>query len=414
MFKGFTAKQEDFLLDILDNELARLNILSGSVRSGKTFVSLIGFVMVIAKSRIDDTFLMASKTITSLRRNCFDLVEKICGTHFKYSTGAKQGTIFGRKVYFEGANDARAENKIRGMTLSGAYCDEITLFTEDFFAMLLSRLSNPNALLIGTTNPDSPNHWLKSKYIDRKEAIDLKTWEFLIDDNTTLDKAYIENIKKEYTGVFYDRFILGKWVQAEGLIYRVFVDNKDTYIFDELKDTLSFITIGIDYGASVSKTVFIASGFSIGMRKVYILSEDFISGVTDPSDIYERFICFYNSICSKYGRPHVVYADYGALGQVITRGLQQACIKAQLPIKISDCKKGTINDRIQLTCHLFGQNRLFINTQCLHVINAFSNSVWQQNKTDTRLDDGTVEIDFLDAFEYSIYDFNKNLIAKAP
>lgn len=411
MFKGFTAKQEDFLLDILDNDLSRINILTGSVRSGKTFISIIGFLMVVAKSRPDDTFLMAGKTITSLKRNCFDLIESICGKHFKYSTGSKEGELFSRKVYIEGVNDARAENKIRGMTLSGAYCDEITLFTEDFFSMLLSRLSKPNAKLIGTTNPDAPTHWLKANYIDRKDKLDLKLWEFIIDDNTTLDKAWVHNIKQEYTGVFYDRFILGQWVQAEGLIYRIFADNKDKYIFDKLSDNLSFITIGIDYGASVSKTVFVGTGISLGMKKVYVLSEDFIEGVQEPDAIYNRFIAFYNNICNKYGKPHIVYADYGALGQVLTRGLQNACLTASLPVKIVDCKKGTINDRIQLSCQLFGQDRLFINKSCTHTIDAFSRAVWEEKKIDTRLDNGSVEIDFLDAFEYSIYDFNKKLIS---
>lgn len=406
-----TEKQKIYLRDVITGNTARINLLSGSVRSGKTFVSLLAFIIMVAKSSPNATFLICAKTITSVRRNCIDFIEKICGNEFSYSIFAKCGELFGRKVFFEGANDLRAENKIRGMTLSGAYCDEITLFTEDFFSMLLSRLSVPGAWLIGTTNPDSPGHWLKKNYIDRKDNLDLKLYEFLIDDNTTLSSEYITNIKKEFTGVFYERFILGKWVAAEGVIYRVFADNPNKYIFDELGERLSFITLGIDYGASVSKTVFIATGFTEGMRKVYILAEKYLDGIHEPQDIYEHFKAFYYDICNKYGSPTVCYADYGALGQIISRGMQTMCARAELPIKIQDCKKGTINDRIQLTCQLFGQNRLFINNECKHTIGAFLDAVWQENKVDTRLDDGTVEIDFLDAFEYSIYNFNKKLMA---
>ena len=81
--------------------------------------------------------------------------------------------MFGKLIYLEGVNVARAESKIRGMTLQGAYCDELTLFPEDFFSMLLSRLSCPGAKLISTTNPDSPMHWLKVKYMDQADKLNM-------------------------------------------------------------------------------------------------------------------------------------------------------------------------------------------------------------------------------------------------
>ena len=90
--------------------------------------------------------------------------------------------------------------------------------------MLLSRLRVAGAKLFATTNPENPGHWLKRKYIDRAEELSFLDFKFLLDDNTTLTREYVENIKREYTGVFYDRFILGKWVQAEGLIYPMYSD----------------------------------------------------------------------------------------------------------------------------------------------------------------------------------------------
>ena len=134
--------------------------------------------------------------------------------------------VSGRTVYLEGVNDARAESKIRGMTLQGAYCDELTLFTQDFFTMLLSRLSMPEAKLFGTTNPDSPNHWLKSEYLGRSQELDLMEMRFTIDDNEFLDPEYVRQLKREYTGVFYERFILGNWVIAEGLVYSMFSEKE--------------------------------------------------------------------------------------------------------------------------------------------------------------------------------------------
>lgn len=167
----------------------------------------------------DGLYLMCAKSLTTLKRNCLILLQELVGSgNFSYSITAKEGTLFGRKVILEGANDMRSESKIRGVTLQGAYCDELTQFPEDFFAMLLSRLRLAGAKLIATTNPDAPGHWLKKNYLDRP-GLDLLDVKFSLDDNTTLPRDYVENIKREYTGVFYERFILGRWTLAEGIIY---------------------------------------------------------------------------------------------------------------------------------------------------------------------------------------------------
>jgi len=231
MIDVYTPKQRELLRIWQRGKLRRINLLEGSVRSGKTWISLVVWAFWVATMPRDGNYLMVAKTLTSLRRNCLDLLQELVGTkYFTYSLSKKEARLFGRLVYLEGVNDARAESKIRGMTLQGAYCDELTLFTEDFFSMLLSRLSCPGAKLIATTNPDSPQHWLKVKYMDRAAELDMLIMKFLIEDNTFLDPEYVENLKKEYVGVFYDRFILGQWVVAEGRVYPMFTDNPDRFI----------------------------------------------------------------------------------------------------------------------------------------------------------------------------------------
>ena len=169
--------------------------------------------------------MMCAKSLTTLKRNCLLLLQELVGeANFTFSISTKEGQLFGRKILLEGANDMRSESKIRGLTLQGAYCDELTQFPQEFFTMLLSRLRMAGAKLIATTNPDAPSHWLKANYIDRANELDLLDVKFLLDDNTTLPADYVANIKKEYTGVFYDRFILGLWVLAEGVIYPMYMD----------------------------------------------------------------------------------------------------------------------------------------------------------------------------------------------
>lgn len=249
MSKVYTRKQLQ-LLDMWRNgELKRINILEGSVRSGKTYISLILWAFWVASMPIDGNYLMVAKTLTSLRRNCLDLLQELVGTNnFTYSTSQKEGRLFGRLVYLEGVNDVRAESKIRGMTLNGAYCDELTLFTEDFFSMLLSRLSEKGAKLFGTTNPDNPHHWFKENYIDRQGELSMMDMQFLIEDNDFLDPEYVENLKKEYSGVFYDRFILGLWVIAEGVVYPNFDKTKHVIKYEPPKKDDGRYYISIDYG----------------------------------------------------------------------------------------------------------------------------------------------------------------------
>ena len=221
----YTKKQLLLMKKWQRNELARINLLEGSVSSGKTWISLVLWAFWVKTMPLGKQYMMCAKSLTTLKRNCLVLLEELVGSsNFSYSITKKEGVLFGRRILLEGAADIRSEAKIRGLTLQGAYCDELTQFPRDFFAMLLSRLREPGAKLFATTNPDSPSHWLKVDYIDRKADLDFLDVKFLLDDNTTLPEDYVRNIKMEYTGVFYDRFILGKWVIAEGLIYPMYED----------------------------------------------------------------------------------------------------------------------------------------------------------------------------------------------
>lgn len=404
-----SSKQFDFLSSL--KEIKRINILEGSVRSGKTWISLLGFFLLVANSPENSEFIMVGKTITSLKRNCLNLLQTIVGNgNFKFSISSKEGSICGRKVYLEGVNDSRAENKIRGMTLYGAYCDELTLFTEDFFTMLLSRLSMENSFLIGTTNPDTPSHWLLKNYISRRGELDIKVWKFTLEDNHTLPKSYIENLKKEYTGVFYDRFILGKWVAAEGLIYSKFANEKEKYIVDKIRPyDLQTVHIGIDYGASKSKTAFVAIGFTKGFKDLYVLKEKTTLGIKSPEEMYESFWKFYEELENEYGHVSFCYADWGGLGQVQTKGTQNYFLKRGKPIKIQDCFKVRIIERINMVCRLIGANRFKVHKDCKETIEALSSAVWEENKDDVRLDNGTVNIDVLDAMEYAFSNYMQSL-----
>jgi len=198
---AFTEKQNELIRAFKRDKLKRLNILEGSVRSGKTWISLILWAVWVATRPKDYLYMMCAKSLQTLKRNCLLPLQELVGEkYFKFSISTKEGVLFGRKIMLEGANDMRSEGKIRGITLGGAYCDELTLFPKDFFVMLLSRLSAPGAKLITTTNPDIPTHWLLTEYLKNENLTgDLFRMFFHIDDNTTLPAEYVESLKKEYT-----------------------------------------------------------------------------------------------------------------------------------------------------------------------------------------------------------------------
>ncbi len=256
----YTQKQRELLRLWQKGGLRRINLLEGSVSSGKTWVSLVLWAFWVASMPEDKPYLMCGKSLTTLKRNCLVLLEELVGkSNFSFSLAAKEGRLFGRRMYLEGANDSRSESKIRGMTLQGAYCDELTQFPEDFFTMLLSRLRLPEAKLIATTNPDNPLHWLKTRYIDRGSELDFLDAVFSIEDNTTLPQDYVDNLKKEYTGVFYERFILGRWVAAQGAVYDMLDQRANVYQPEDRPVDMAWSaarTIAVDYGTS-NPTVFL-------------------------------------------------------------------------------------------------------------------------------------------------------------
>ena len=225
---------------------ARLNFWVGAVRSGKSFASLLKFIQFILSGPKGD-LCVVGKSIGAIKRNVLSPLKHLLGDHFQYYLGKAEANFANRTIHLIGANDERAENKIRGSSFAGAYVDEITILPESVFDMLISRLSISGAQLFGTTNPDSPFHWFKKKFIDRDD-LDMKVFNFLLEDNPSLDKAFVDNLKKEYRGLWYERFIEGKWVLAEGTIFDFFDKEKHTISYPP--GAAEYYVVGIDYGTT--------------------------------------------------------------------------------------------------------------------------------------------------------------------
>lgn len=402
----FSKKQEEFL----SNANRRWNIKYGATRSGKTFLDY--YVIpkrirkVVNKQGLN---VVLGNTKGTLQRNVIEPLQTIWGTELVSDIKSDNTAfLFGEKCYCLGADNIKHVNKIRGASFKYCYGDEIATWNQEVFEMLKSRLDKPYSKFDGTCNPEGPSHWLK-KFLDGNA--DIYQQKYTLYDNPFLDKTVLHNLETEYKGtVFFDRFVLGDWKAAEGTIYMLFADETESFLVDKPNEQIAIVTFGVDYGAGKSKIKFVASGITYNFQKVYGLDEMDLEGVYDPEQIYEKFIEFYKRVYNQYGIGQYAFCDYGALGNVITLGLIRRCQKEGLPVQIVDCSKGLINDRIFLSSTLMAQKRFYILRKNKNLIKAFQEALWNDKKPDERLDDGTTDIDSLDAFEYSINSFYENLI----
>lgn len=402
----FSAKQQEFL----NNANRRYNIKTGATRSGKTYLDYYVIPKRIRKvSKEEGLNVILGNTKGTLQRNVIEPLQKIWGN--KLVTDIKSDNtafLFGERCYCLGSDNIRRVNQIRGASFKYCYGDEVATWNQEVFNMVKSRLDKPYSKFDGTCNPEGPSHWFK-KFLDSDS--DIYQQKYTLYDNPFLDKDVLHNLETDYRGtILFDRYILGDWKAAEGIIYKLFADNTNDYLIDEVKDKLMIVTIGVDYGAGQSKTKFIATGITYAFQKVMILDELDISEVYDPEELYTSFIIFYKRIIEKYSMCQYAFCDYGALGNVITLGLIRRCQRERLSIQIMDCSKGKIKDRIFLTSTLIAQKRLNVLRKNTTIIKALQEALWNKNQEDERLDDGTTDIDSLDAFEYSINSFYENLI----
>lgn len=232
--------------------LARINIWEGAVRSGKTIASLWAWLLYLADAPTGGELVMVGRTSDTIYRNLLQplMNPDLFGSFARqvhYTPGARTAVIMGRTIHIIGANDVQAEAKIRGMTVAGAYVDEITILPKVFWDQLIARISVVGARLFGSTNPDSPNHWLKTDWLDAGNP-SVRSWQFVLADNHTLDPEYIAHLQRSYVGLWYRRFILGQWVIAEGAVYDMW--DEPRHVVDKVPNIVHWLGTGIDYGTT--------------------------------------------------------------------------------------------------------------------------------------------------------------------
>lgn len=398
-------------------------ICDGAIRSGKTSIEVVAFIDWAMREFSGQRFGICGKTVGSATENM--VIPYISSNYAKkrYTLRWRRSQKIlevrrGRKVnYFEvfGGRDESSFALIQGRTLAGVLMDEVVLMPESFVNQALARCSVEESKAWFSCNPGNPNHWFKKEWIDRREEHNALYLHFEMRDNPALSEKTLKKYETMYSGVFYERYVRGLWVPAEGLVYQYFANHTGEFLIDdplEWSQTRSKrfykIMLGVDFGGTKSYTSFKAVGITCDWYVVVLDEEHMDSVELDPDKLNKKFCAFVQRVQMAYGSSQT-RADNEE--SVLIRGLQNAVKRDGLQTTVLNAKKMQINDRIKLTIMLMSQKRLFVARKCVHMIDAFQTAVYDPDKfDDVRLDDGTSDIDSLDAFEYAIEPWYQNLI----
>ena len=390
-------------------------ICDGAVRSGKTSIMMWAFVRWAMENFSGQRFGVCGRTVDSCTKNII--------VPFTAMSLAKERYIIrwrrGDKVmevrrgavtnYFEvfGGKDEASYTLIQGRTLAGVLLDEVVLMPRSFVEQALARCSVDGARLWFSCNPGSPHHWFYQEWIKRSRERNALYLHFEMTDNPGLSKRTLERYENMYAGIFYDRYVRGLWVAAEGIVYKDFANDTEKYLIGDPLEwakqngtSFSIISIGVDFGGTKSATKFQATGITKDFRVVALEEEYIKNEEIDPNALNRRFATFCQLITSKYGYSQT-RAD--SAETVLIRGLDHTAQKMHLGTQVKNAMKLQITDRIRLVVLLMKQGRFKVSRSCPHLIDALQTAIYDPDKfEDERLDDGTSDIDSLDAFEYSI------------
>lgn len=392
----------------------RWNVKSGATRSGKTYMDYYLIPKRIrAVSGRDGLVVLLGNTKGTLQRNIIEPLQRIWGTTFVSSIRSDNtANLFGERCYCLGADTVTQVDRLRGSAIKYCYGDEVVTWHRDVFDMLKSRLDKPYSKFDGTCNPEGQYHWFK-KFLD--SDADIYCQQYKLDDNPYLSREFVENLKREYSGtVYYDRYIDGLWVNAEGLIYKTFADDPDSFILDDISgQDIIFATIGVDFGGGSTAHAFNCTGFTRGLRSMITLHDYRRKDAATPKQLYkdlDGFIRECRLIANGHFKITDIYCDNAE--QTLIGGMRAEAAHLGWKVNIHNARKYEINDRIRFYCIMQSAGRYKILRSCKNTIDAFKSAMWDGDYIgeDVRLDDGSTNIDNLDAQEYSTEPFMRDMI----
>ena len=386
-------------------------ICDGAIRSGKTMIMMVAFVDWAMGAFNGQRFGICGKTVDSCAKNVIMPYMDMGYVRERYAIRWRRTDKLleirsGRaQNVFEvfGGKDESSYTLIQGRTLAGVLLDEVALQPRSFVEQALARCSVSGSKLWFNCNPAAPSHWFYKEWIQQPKAHNALRLHLTLDDNPALSPEIVARYKSMYTGVFYERYIRGRWVAAEGTVYPLFADDPDRYLVDKAPP-IHYGIIGVDFGGTGSAHSFTLMGILPGMRGLVLMDEWYHNNKTggrlSPAQLERAFVDFAVR-CKAQCRVQAAYCD--SAEQTLIQGLTAAAARERVGIEVKNARKGSINERIAFVNSLMTQGRFLVCRHCTAAIDALRNAVYDPKKPleDIRLDDGTTNIDSLDSMEYA-------------
>lgn len=396
---SFTEKQKEFW----HNCNHRWNIKCGATRSGKTYLDYYLIPKRIrAVSGKSGLYVILGNTKSTLQRNIIEPLQDIWGVDMVSDIKADNtAMMFGEKVHCIGADKINQVNRLRGSSIKYCYGDEVVTWHEDVFNMLKSRLDKSYSHFDGTCNPESPNHWFK-QFADNKD-LDIFYQQYTLYDNPFNPPEFVKNLEAEYKGtVYFDRYVLGQWKRAEGVVFPDFADNTDKYIIDkkQLPERFKWACMGYDLGGNKSHYGLVISALGIDNILYVLRAKEIMPDELRPEDVEKAARDFIESVEKDY-KVHVSMCYIDDSYWTIVNGLNDwrymfdsaATVKSTMPL----------NDRPLMLNKLMGLSRFkVVKGECNPLVYQLQNAVYDDKKDGVICDDGSMNIDMIDAFFYSI------------
>lgn len=400
-------------------------IADGSVRSGKTFSLLMAFLLWALSFARGHDFGISGRTIGTLKRNIINPyivplqkdpdITKLGGIKFNWSDN--HFTLAGSNFYWFGGDKETSQFLIQGKTLAGMLFDESVTMIRSFVDQAMARCSIDGAKMVFSCNPANPNHYFKTDFIDRASDLNALYLHWTMDDNPSLTEKVKERYRRMYTGVFYERYILGKWVAAEGTIFLQFAANPSRWIIPKPLDGYARLFIGVDFGGSKSKTVFVLTGIADTATgpQLHILRshkvKDHGFGV-DSEQIKREYAAFFQSAVSEFGMiPHATNTDHM---DMLRLDLKKSVADYEHPVRFVDKASVTLSEWVKLLNTLFNLDMIKIVEGNDVVVECFKGLLYDEDADDDRpLDDGvSCDVDTYDATRYASVDVAKDWVRR--
>lgn len=400
--KTFSPKQAEILRFAYNDE--ETIICDGAVRSGKTIVMTLSFVLWAMTHFNHTNFAICGKTVSNAERNILRPFQQIEGMPFtlSYKISNRMLTVqSGDKenyFYLFGGKDESSYALIQGLTLAGVLFDEVALMPQSFVDQAIARtLSFANAKIWFNCNPESPNHWFYKEWITNEER-KYKHLHFLMRDNPILTEKEIQRAESLFTGVFYDRYIRGMWVRAEGIIFPEFANNPDRWIIkrEDVPKTFRTVEVGFDIGGNGSAYAMTCTGQGYDGIQYRLKAEKRQAEDMAMNDIEKFVVEFCDEVeCEYRVRVGTINCDHIAV--IVNTINDNTRYRAEF------CYKPPLEDRVFLYSKLFSMNKIkFVDGMCDDLIDEMQNLVFDdRSDRPIPLDDGSMQIDTYDSACYS-------------